>query len=257
MATTKGPTTLLEGPERAAAPGRPARKRPSQSIASIAPPPRQTFGEVAYANLRESILTTRLKPGTPISENELSAATGVSRTPIREAIRRLSEERLVEVSPHTGTIVSRIDADRARQAVFIRQSIECAVLRHKGRLADADLDMLEAQVQEHMTALGTGSGLGATTFDDDFHAKLMAACGYAEAAVATRAISGDITRILFLSGADGDYFASVARDHLDLVTRMRRGDYDAALDLLSRHLNGFVVDQERIKNQAADYFVAT
>lgn len=224
------------------------------SVEGIAAPPRVTLGELAYGRLREAILTTRLLPGTPISENELSAAIGVSRTPIREAIRRLSEERLVEVTPQYGTIVSRIDADRARQAVFVRQAVECEVLRRQGALSGADLDRLAHQVSRHLRAIEARDSIAAAALDDEFHAQLMEACGCAEATIATRAVSGDIARILFLCGADEDYYASVAKDHLRLLDLMQAGLYGDAIELLRRHIGGFAVDQERIRDHAADLF---
>jgi DNA-binding GntR family transcriptional regulator len=223
-------------------------------LAGLSAPPRMTLGELAYANLREAILTTRLLPGTTISENELSAAIGISRTPIREAIRRLSEERLVEVTPQYGTIVSRIDAGRARQAVFVRQSIECEVLKRKGALSPDQLSGLEQQVRQHIQAIEARDSAAAAALDDEFHARLMDACECPEATRATRAISGDIARILFLSGADEDYYASVAKDHRRLIDLMRAGDYEEARGLLWRHIGGFAVDQDRLRDHSSDLF---
>lgn len=218
--------------------------------------PRVTLGELAYDQLREAILTTRLRPGTPISENELSAAIGVSRTPIREAIRRLAEERLVELTSQHGTTVSRIDADRARQAIFVRQTIECAILEHRGALDEAQLAELEHQVLQHERVIDAGDAIAAARMDDEFHAALMGFCGCPEGSRATRAISGDITRILFLSGANKDYFASVAHDHRRLIDTMRSGDYGGATTLLRKHIGGFAVDQEILRGQSADFFTA-
>lgn len=224
-------------------------------IESIAAPRRVTFAELAYGQIREAILTTKILPGTAVSENELAAATGVSRTPIREAVRRLGEERLVEVDPVHGTIVSLIDTARAEQAVFVRRVVEREVLSNKGRLSEDELAELEAQIVQHERAIEDGDDIAAARLDFDFHLLLMTVCGCAEAGVAIRAISSDITRIMYLSGADGDYFASVAADHRQLVGLLRIGAFAEALDLLDRHLGGFVVDQERLKGQSSDYFV--
>lgn len=229
---------------------------PALSVAGIAAPPRVTLGELAYHNLREAILTTRLLPGTPISENELSAAIGISRTPIREAIRRLSEERLVEVTPQFGTIVSRIDPRRARQAVFVRQTVECGVLKRKGALSAKDLAALDNEVGRHMQAIEARDSIAAAALDDAFHSRLMEACDCPEATTATRAISGDIARILFLCGADEDYYASVAKDHARLVDLMKAGNHGDAIELLRRHIGGFAVDQDRLRDHSVDFFAA-
>lgn len=247
--------SVHSGPANPQAPSGSPVSRPF-SIANVAIPARVTLGELAYKNLRDAILTTRILPGTPISENELSAAIGVSRTPIREAIRRLSEERLVDVTPQFGTMVSRIDPGRARQAVFVRQTIECEVLKRKGRISDTDLTALEEEVSRHLQAIEEGDPIVAVALDDAFHAMLMEKCDCPEATTATRAISGDIARILFLSGADEDYYASVAKDHGRIVAFMRSGDYDSAIDLLRRHIGGFAVDQERLRDHSSNFFAA-
>ena len=213
-----------------------------------------TLGELAYASLREAILTTRLLPGASISENELSARIGVSRTPVREAIRRLVEDRLVEVTPQQGTIVSRIDAARARQAVFLRQTIEGAALKRKGRLSRDELTRLDAQVARHLRAIEGHDTVAAARMDDEFHALLMDVCGCPEATIATRAVSGDIERILYLSGIDEHYYPSVANDHLRLLKLLKGHRQADALNMLMRHIGGFAVDQDLLKQQSAEFF---
>lgn len=225
-----------------------------KSVTMLERQPRMTLGELAYAKLREAILTTKIHPGTLISENELSAVIGVSRTPIREAIRRLSEDRLVEVTPNQGTFVSRINRHRAVQAIFVRQTIECAALRAKGSLREEEIRTLKHHVMQHKRAAERSDKVRAATLDDAFHAALMETCGYPEATVATRAISGDITRILFLSGVDDHYFASVVSDHERLLDFLRDGNLDHAVTLLGRHIAGFAVDQERLQAQSAEFF---
>src|SRR5262249_54309819 len=90
---------------------------------------RNTISVRVYERLREAIVTTEFKPGARISESDVAEALSVSRTPVREAFVRLFEESLIEVSPQTGTRVSLISAERVRQSVFVRSSIECAALR--------------------------------------------------------------------------------------------------------------------------------
>jgi DNA-binding GntR family transcriptional regulator len=225
-----------------------------QTVSILDRQPRITLGELAYTKLRDAILTTQIKPGTPVSENDLSAVVGVSRTPIREAIRRLAEDRLVDVSPSQGTFVSRINRQRAVQAIFVRRTIECGAMRAKGVFSDQEIQSLERNLAQHKQALDERHLIRAATLDDAFHAALMDVCGYPEATVATRAISGDITRILFLSGADEHYFASVASDHQRLLDHLRHGDLERAVTLLDRHIDGFSVDQDRLQVQASEFF---
>src|SRR3954471_16619006 len=82
-----------------------------------------------YANLRDAIVRADLAPGRQLSENELAASLGVSRTPVREALQRLRDDRLVEIVPQLGTFVSPISTRAVADAQFVREALECAAIR--------------------------------------------------------------------------------------------------------------------------------
>ncbi len=88
----------------------------------------RTNRRVVYETLRRKVLTLELPPGAALSENELAAALGVSRTPVRESLILLADEGLVQVFPQVGTFVSRVDPDRVRDAQFLREAVELAAL---------------------------------------------------------------------------------------------------------------------------------
>ncbi|RYD21139.1 MAG: GntR family transcriptional regulator, partial [Spirochaetia bacterium] len=79
--------------------------------------------------LRERILNVQLVPGTVLSRASLQLEFGVSQTPVRDALMRLQEESLVDVYPQYATVVAKIDVDHARQAQFLRLSIELEAVR--------------------------------------------------------------------------------------------------------------------------------
>src|SRR4051812_28202016 len=78
-----------------------------------------------YDLLRESIVTAELEPGRQLSENELAGRLGVSRTPVREALVRLRDDRLVEIVPQLGTFVAPISGRAVADAQFVREALEC------------------------------------------------------------------------------------------------------------------------------------
>src|ERR1700759_1444466 len=82
-----------------------------------------------YLALREAIVSAELQPGRRLSENELAARLGVSRTPVREALARLRDERLVAIVPQLGSFVTLIDAAAVADAQFVRESLECNAIR--------------------------------------------------------------------------------------------------------------------------------
>src|SRR6201982_1409973 len=77
-----------------------------------------------YADLRAELVALQRRPGTPISEGEIAMSYGVSRTPVREAILKLSDEGLVEIFPQSGINVSRIPIAALPEAIVIRRALE-------------------------------------------------------------------------------------------------------------------------------------
>ncbi|WP_448820076.1 GntR family transcriptional regulator [Cetobacterium sp.] len=91
------------------------------------------FGENAknfiYRVLKTNIMILNIKPGTGISESDIGETLGVSRTPIRESVVKLSEERLMDVYPQKGSFVSLIDLKLVEEAFFMRRTVEREVLK--------------------------------------------------------------------------------------------------------------------------------
>ena len=95
------------------------------------------MGEKCYNNradhvfdvLKQEILSLELKPGQSISENEICTRFHVSRTPVREALRRLQEQGFVCTVPYSGTTVSLLNLDDIRQMIYMRVAVELMVMR--------------------------------------------------------------------------------------------------------------------------------
>lgn len=96
---------------------------------------RETGRDYALRNLKDNIIHLELKPGSMVSENELAAQMGLSRTPVREALMELSKVRLVDVYPQRGSAVALIDYDLVEEARFMRSVMECAVVELVCRMA--------------------------------------------------------------------------------------------------------------------------
>ena len=86
-------------------------------------------GELVFETLKREILDLRLKPGQMISENEICDRFGVSRTPVREALRLLQEQGFVETVPYRGTYVTLLSLDNIKQMIYMRVAVETMVLR--------------------------------------------------------------------------------------------------------------------------------
>jgi DNA-binding GntR family transcriptional regulator len=95
---------------------------------------RRNVAHQVYEGLRDAVLELRLAPRTLISENMICRQTGVSRTPVRNAIVRLVEEELLDVFPQQGTYVAPIKIAKVKDGHFIRKALEVAILEKAASL---------------------------------------------------------------------------------------------------------------------------
>src|SRR5665213_3367237 len=84
----------------------------------------RTATNIIHEELRREIISLVRKPGDVVSEKEIAAGYGVSRTPVREAILKLADERLVETFPQAGTFVSQIPVAGLSEAILVRTTLE-------------------------------------------------------------------------------------------------------------------------------------
>ena len=93
--------------------------------------------EYAMRVIRENIISLELEPGTSVSANELASEIPVSRGPIREALSELSKIGIVEVYPQSGCKISMIDYTVVEEARFLRNTLECAIVKEACQVAEA------------------------------------------------------------------------------------------------------------------------
>lgn len=97
--------------------------------------PNAKLPDLAYEQIEEAIVTLRIPPGTSVSELTLSKATGIGRTPIREAIQRLARENLIFILPQRGLLVPQIDVSKQLRLLEMRREIERLVCRSAAKRA--------------------------------------------------------------------------------------------------------------------------
>lgn len=108
-----------------------------------------SLAEQAYAALRDLIVSLQLAPGSPITEPELTERLGIGRTPVREALRRLALERLVEVYPRRGMFVTTVDVRDLVRLCEVRAVLEPEAARLAAeRATKRDLVEIHALIEE-------------------------------------------------------------------------------------------------------------
>jgi DNA-binding GntR family transcriptional regulator len=207
-----------------------------------------------YANLRDAIVRADLAPGRQLSENELAASLGVSRTPVREALVRLRDDRLVEIVPQLGTFVSPISTRAVADAQFIREALECAAVRTAAeRVTAEDIEGLEQNLAAQERARDAADFDAWYVLDDQFHQSICDLSGHNVWAITQRA-KGHLNRIRRLSLPMPSYLAEMIPEHREIVVRLAEHDADAAEAALRHHLQMVLREVPRIREQHPDFF---
>ena len=135
--------------------------------------------------IRDAILQARILPGDKIPEHELAEELGVSRVPVREAIRMLEQQGLLEIQPKKGTYVRKLSYEELEDGLSVRAALEkLAVEEAMDRLVDSRWDELcnelEALIDEMREAIEKGKWLLKTQIDLQLHTMLVDAARNAQ-----------------------------------------------------------------------------
>ena len=188
-----------------------------------------------YAAIRSEILLCRLAPGEEMRETELAARFEVSRQPVREALLRLEQDRLVTVLPRQGYRVNAVSVSDARDLLRFRQALEPACAAEACEAADAAtlcaLDAFRgfADDSQHDAFIG---------YNRDFHTALAAASGNRRMARAARELieqSDRLTRAS-ISGIRGRDPAQLVAEHGLIIDAVQARDARAAVRLVRDHI---------------------
>lgn len=209
-----------------------------------------------FAILREEIIGLRLKPGEVLSRLELQERFGLSSTPVRDALMRLQDEGLVAVYPQHATLVSPIDIDRARQAQFLRRSIEIELVHVlTARGADpALIERLRSLIRQQSAFAELGEHEAFAAADQAFHRTMYEAGQVIELWHLVRRQSGHIDRLRRLHLPLKGKMPEILSAHAEIVDAMAAGDAATAAAALRQHLSRSLLFVDTLRQTYPDYF---
>ena len=216
--------------------------------------PRETGREYALRTLKENIIRLELAPGSMLSENELAAQMGLSRTPVREALVELSKVDIVEIYPQRGSAIARIDYDLVEEARFMRLVLEKAVVEQVCALAaPADLQRMRHNLRLYQECMDAGDSDAGLETDNNFHRILfqIARKDRVFGLIRNMSIHFDRVRRLSLSTVKD---TKVLADHTAIVDAVEVGDAPLAVRLMEEHLTRYQYDAEILREAYPDYF---
>ncbi|WP_272904192.1 GntR family transcriptional regulator [Xanthobacter agilis] len=217
--------------ENDAASGRVRARRRSSAVRAV------TRTEELRLQIADEITSGRLAPGTALEEVEIAKRYGVSRTPVREAIRDLAASGLVEARPHRSALVARPSMERLRGMFEVMAELECmCAVQAAVHMTAAERAGLERLHAELAIAIHAGEETQCGLLDERFHAAVNAGCHndyLAELAVGTRI---KLRPFLKDKYRGLERLAQSYAEHDRVLTAIQRGDRAEAGEAMRAHV---------------------
>ena len=195
--------------------------------------PPQTLREIVLERMRAAIIAGRFPGGARLVERSLCDQLGVSRSVVREVIRVLEAEGLVESLPNRGPVVARMDWALARQVYDIRRQLEGSAAEACARVADAGVDAALAAALEEIRAGGEDRLFAATT---RFYEVIFRAAGHEIAWEIVQRLNGRISRLRALTLAAADRAVPGRARMARIAAAIAANDAGAARQAVEDHL---------------------
>nr|WP_281410124.1 GntR family transcriptional regulator [Phyllobacterium myrsinacearum] len=209
-----------------------------------------------YPVLKNAILKMDLEPGRLISETEVGARFGASRTPVREAFAQLRDADLITTRPSRGTFVTKLNLKRFLEAHFIREAIEIANVT---KLCDVGLapefeQQLSELIVRQQAMVDQNTDLAFQALDDQFHLTLARATGFERVAGLLEREKMPLDRLRVLSLRSTDHQLVLIEEHKQMLDTIIRRDISAAIEATRVHLASVLNALSSLAKKHADYF---
>ena len=192
-----------------------------------------------YHIIRGAIVTGRLKPGDPVEEAEIARYLGISRTPVREAVKKISDEHLIEVRAQSGTHVAAISRRQVEEAYIIRTALELeSVARAAPLITPAQLNDLEDIVRGHARAFERKLFDEVITCDDQFHRYIAEINGLSMLWRAVDISKAQMDRCRHLTAIAGPAYGNrTIAQHRAIIRALSSGSRETSLIAMREHLD--------------------
>lgn len=215
----------------------------------------RTASQAIHRLLRDEIVSMRRLPGSWINEKEIAADCGVSRTPVREALLRLSDERLVEIVPKSGTIVARIPAAVLPDIIMARRALERQTVTMAAEKAlGSEIANLRAIVERQREAEAAGDIAAFHVADEAMHAAIAATAGHATIWSMIEQIKVQLDRYRRLTLPRPHRISRAIEEHAGIVEAIAAHDPALAGRLMDAHLDGLSDLLDKLHEMEPDYF---
>jgi DNA-binding GntR family transcriptional regulator len=214
-----------------------------------------TASSKIYSDLRTELVSLQRRPGEVISEAEIALSYGVSRTPVREAILKLSDEGLLEIFPQSGIFVSRIPIAALPEAILIRKSLEATTAQLAAeRAAASQILVLQAILERQREADAAKDGDAFHRADEMFHATVAEVAGYPGIWTLIQQVKVNVDRYRLLTLPQQGRIARVIVEHQAILTAIAAHDASGARTAMEIHLESLLDNISVTQNINPEFF---
>jgi GntR family transcriptional regulator, rspAB operon transcriptional repressor len=208
-----------------------------------------------YAGLRAELLSLQRRPGEAISEAEIAVAFGVSRTPVREAILKLSDDGLVEIFPQSGIFVSRIPLGALPEAIIIRKALEETTARLAAEHATSSQILRLHSILERQREADAATDREAFhQADEAFHATIAEIAGYPGIWTLIQQVKIHVDRYRRLTLPQVGRMKEVIAEHEPILAAIEARDAVGAGAAMGRHLERLLADISATQTINPEFF---
>jgi GntR family transcriptional regulator, rspAB operon transcriptional repressor len=208
-----------------------------------------------YSDLRAQLVSLQRRPGEVVSEAEIALSYGVSRTPVREAILKLSDEGLLEIFPQSGIFVSRIPVAALPEAIIIRKALEETTARLAAeRATSSQLLNLHSIVERQREASAAKDRDVFHQADEMFHATIAEVAGYPGIWTLIQQVKVHVDRYRRLTLPQEGRIARTITEHEAILAGIEAHDPAVARTAMEFHLERLLADISATQSINPEFF---
>ncbi len=198
-----------------------------------------TIAQSVAHELREQILSREIKGGEPLTQESIAAKFGTSIIPVREAIRQLASEGLVEVSTHRGATVTELTLDKVREWIHLRRLIEVDLVDSAiGNITDQHVATAEKILADYNKVLTDRVDVETwSQFNWDFHGALYTPANRPETMHILSSLHYKSDRYVRLQLLSGDHIDRAQEEHIEMLECWKKHDAKGLKALLETHIS--------------------
>lgn len=196
--------------------------------------------ELAYAQIKQRIISCEFRPGDAINEAQLTAALGLGRTPIHQALHRLEVEGMVTIMPRKGVMVTALSLNDVLDMIEVRVSNEqlCIKLAVE-RAHDSDIQAMRDILERTPALLAKHDVAGLMALDLQFHMSISAAAHNRVLAELLRNLHEKQARFWYLTLSENHHSERIYHEHLQILEALEQRDGAAAVAAIHHHIDDF------------------